>query len=514
MISVSPQTNIIIKRKPNAPESSTRSNPITQQRDSSFETMAKLKKLYQKLEIQINNIVLRRPNQKQEIQVTKETLNEIINFEKQFIANKKEPPEKNIPTSSTDVNLRRDFLLQALNSSLENLTPNWLKSIVVPLYSRLDPNNPEQSIEAVIELGNQSQEKLKKSNLLSQVLKQRQSLKDLEAYTTRSDKLKALVETIAEAQKLDYDKRIELVESLSILSSENPQFEKISEEYSDFKDRCQEFHRNVFQLAEVPGIAETINAAAKILAGRTDMSDFVNRVYGFFAEAKFNVALLNNNYQIEAIESMGLKGKPILVDHEGTDLLNGINLKDTPNAFEELNVRGLLDLDKGNGNLVRFKSSKGSSQVIYYDRQNGRLIFNKNSRTTNAPGVIVKQEDGTLSSFNADVIVSSKQNENLYLEHKINLSSFVNKISAQSTKTYNQLTNLLSVSKAHQVTPGLMISLEEIENDDGSINLNHPLLLKAQSLVQSLIKEKPELPRIRILDSQADDVTEYFYLGA
>jgi poly-beta-hydroxyalkanoate depolymerase len=160
MISVSPQTNIIIKRKPNAPESSTRSNPITQQRDSSFETMAKLKKLYQKLEIQINNIVLRRPNQKQEIQVTKETLNEIINFEKQFIANKKEPPEKNIPTSSTDVNLRRDFLLQALNSSLENLTPNWLKSIVVPLYSRLDPNNPEQSIEAVIELGNQSQEKV------------------------------------------------------------------------------------------------------------------------------------------------------------------------------------------------------------------------------------------------------------------------------------------------------------------------------------------------------------------
>jgi hypothetical protein len=274
--------------------------------------------------------------------------------------------------------------------------------------------------------------------------------------------------------------------------------------------------KDLLEIKDVKGVASIVSSSAKILHGRDNMGDFVNRIYGFFAEAKFNRTLQDKGYELEQIGCIHVKDKPYLFNHDGSDPFIGIDLKDPKSAFPELIQRGLIqEPNKGNGRLVRILNKENSSQVIYYDRETGELIFNKTKKTNTDQTITIIQPNKQFSNFELDLIAKDPNGRTCYFEHKINLSTFLKKNTEKDLKgKQNQLENLISVSQAHNVQAVVMMDLSEITNERGEIDLNNELFIKTKTFLSETQERKNIISKLKILDSEANDVSSLFLMPA
>lgn len=494
-------------------------NPRLERRllNDAHRNIASLEELYQKLELKISEIVLRKPQIKLDIRDAKKLTLEISRLESELVyssnnrlATRFNPGLHKVPNESSELK-QIELQERKIQEAQKKFSAHWLKPIVPKLHNVLDPKDPEHTIKNILKICDERTEVLNNGQYAQSLKGEIKKLHTYKEFYTRNDKLKFLAQSIGDRHCLTLAEKVELLASLDVLSTANPQYQEISREYPDFEKRCNDFYANLYRLRGVPGITETILSAAKILNGRDNMSSFVNRIYGFFYEAVFNVALMENGYiplSVENIQSR--QTRAILIDHNGNDLLEGVDFNEPQKALDQLTQRGLLDARKDNGNLVRFKTSSDSNMVIYFNKSSGEILFNKYNRTTAAPGIIIRQEDGAMSSFNLDANFKAPNGEELYLEHKINLSTFIKKNSSNSRKRYNQLRNLLCVAKAHATRPTIMMTFDEVKGPNGEIMIQHPLLKEAREIIGKIRRESPDLPNITILNERADDMTEYF----
>jgi hypothetical protein len=110
-----------------------------------------------------------------------------------------------------------------------------------------------------------------------------------------------------------------------------------------------------------------------MIKGLKNPIDFINLIYGFFAEVKFNRQLVDKGYQMEAISSSKINSRSNFINFDGSEPLASLNLE---------------------------------PQSITILQKNGRITPN----------------------FEVDAIAEDSNGENHYIEHKINLSSFINSI--------------------------------------------------------------------------------------
>ncbi|MDA0772919.1 MAG: hypothetical protein O3C63_08255, partial [Cyanobacteria bacterium] len=235
-----------------------------------------------------------------------------------------------------------------------------------------------------------------------------------------------------------------------------------------------------------------------------------------FAEVKFNTKLIEAGLIVEQIGVDVVDQKPLLINADGSDALADIDLQDPRTAYTELVARVLLDPLQANPRMIRFSNTSPGSEIIYFDRDNGDLVFNKNHKERKNPRLTIVQSDKSLSSFNFDAIAKDPDLQTtLYIEHKINLSTFVKKNKMVSAKhQQSQLANFLAVATAHKAKPVIMMDLSEAYNNDATINPQNHLIQAAKAIIQETVSQKPSCTRPLIFDSNANEVSTLFGLAA